>query len=456
MDIRVVQLQSDLSVQAFVFATRPFSSFLVMASSSKPEVVVGTEGAEQVEQVGQAEEAPHATDSESEGASDASSTSEAEDTDINDDEHDKKSRDGEEGGGDGDGHQPPPSSSGAMASSDDPSTFSPFVTIDESEQVITPEFIEQIEALSLEDLEEAEGIIKKEGQFIVKKLEAVQKKVRVMKKEAKKAERQAAKKAREAEEKEMKRIAEEEGFTLNINKDGTNIPIRVKSFWTVKDLRDEIARVLFPSATKKEIGKMTIYKGDEDISTSGRKTMSGLKLRDGDVLRTSFGIKGGAKKRAADGSKKSMNKDDRIEEKMAEARLFLQTVEKPDVKKSTDYLTQMSVSITNESFKDSIKRLSIDNLKKFQAGIQSSNDETSRLEVATKVVADECMADIQKKEKFVKMMSGVVKALVSVVVFKAVMEDNGRISWETLRQMIESEIVSKAEERGRQHQGTGS
>ena len=309
-------------------------------------------------------------------------------------------------------------------------------------------FEQEVLNTDLSELSSIEKALKSEVDMLLLKMKTVRKQKKSLEKTMKKEERVATSEMKKLQIKEEKKSTREASITLNFKTDKGMQAVTLMAKDTIADLRSAIG-TKFPTVTKKDIKAMSLFRSGDtvDLNKTPRKSLLGAGVKDGDIITIQWGLRGGGKR----GSSVTSSKEERLENKTSEAKVLLlqlSTMESFDIKNSYDILNKMLDNISETTFDDATKKISLKELQKFQASIQGSNNESTRLDLTMRLLADNMVKEISKKEKTLKCLFATVKALTSIAVFKKFMGDNGRINWETMRAKVEEEIIRKASSQG--------
>ena len=346
----------------------------------------------------------------------------------------------------------PPSSSGGAASSGDVSNprVEDYLDLDESD---------------LKELLKSGGLSEDDVNILLKGEVALIKKVyghtKVLKKLLKAIEKQKREANREQTEAEArarksaeKRAVRETIVTINASYGGQTVTVSIALGETIGELRRQIGDAL--KVPKGKRAKLNLSFNDIVISNNPRSSLKKFALFEGASVVVSSGLTGGGK-RGADGAAK-LSKDEKIHLKEIEMKTNLSTMNAlniPNIKPNVEFMVKLAMESDAETIKKALSQQPLERLRAIQSAINSTNNESSRLEAVMKVIFYDLNITIKEMDNYSRTVMETTKSVMSFLLLKTYINENVKMGWEAFRTDVEKNIEEKCRAMGATSQGLG-
>ena len=289
----------------------------------------------------------------------------------------------------------------------------------------------------------------------VKMFRSIQKKLKDLKKEVKKAEKKEASIAMKEDEKAKKKEEREMPFNIfvQIPNETEMKALQVNGSMTSGGLRALIGTTILRGMVKKDVKKMSLYLGENNITESPRKTLTSLGVVSDITVRVKFGGAGGGK---STGGKDMVihkaTKHEKIRMKEMEVKVLLNTLkglQQPTHDESVNIIVNASKSTSPNMMKDAINLMSLESLRSIQTAMNTSNNESTRIDAITKAVYANVFNTMMEMNEFQRAMVDASRSTVQFAMMKTYATETGRLTWDSFREDLEKMIETKCMDIGR-------
>ena len=146
-----------------------------------------------------------------------------------------------------------------------------------------------------------------------------------------------------------------------------------------------------------------------------------------------------------------MSKEDKVSQQTMQVRMLalqLHNLQVPNFGPELMFLQQFANNVHDQTVNQALAAMPLEKLRQLQSKLNQTHKEDNRLQDITKTVCTDVFARTQEMKEYIKVMENTAAALSTLAMYQGYLDDNGRMSWDGYRKMIEHHIEAKCVQAG--------